>query len=89
MRLTTTKFLPSEEVKVTIEKTTYIFLPTFPLDIDFTEDKEPDTMDPVSVQIQKGQKTKTNGNRYCQWRSEGYYVGRVLAAIKASISNYV
>ena len=36
-----------------IEKTTYIFLPSFPLDIDFTENMEPDTMDPVSVFIQE------------------------------------
>ena len=39
---TTAELLPSEEAKVTIEKTN-IFLPPFPLDSDFTKDTEPDS----------------------------------------------
>ena len=61
VRQTSAKFLPSADVKVTIEKTTYIFLPSFPLDIDFTEDMEPDTMDPVSVQIQEARNRRQMG----------------------------
>ena len=61
VKLWTAELLPSGEVKITIEKTTYIFLPSFPLDIDFTENMEPDTMDPVSVFIQEARGQREMG----------------------------
>ena len=56
------KFLPSADVKVTIEKTTDIFLPSFPLDIGFTENRELNyRMDLVSVQIQEARNWRQMG----------------------------
>ena len=47
----TTELVQSGEVKVTIERTTLIFLPSFPADIDIPEDID-DSMDPVAIQLQ-------------------------------------
>ena len=61
MRPTTTELLLSGEVKDIIEKTTYIFLLSFPLDIDFTEDIEPDILDQVSVQKKEALRWRQTG----------------------------
>ena len=61
VRQTTAELLPSGQVQVTMEKNTYTFLPSFPPDIDLTEDMEPDVMDPVSVQIQTARRLRRMG----------------------------
>ena len=47
----TAELVQSGEVKVTIERTTLIFLPSFLADIDIPEDIN-DSIDPVAIQLQ-------------------------------------
>ena len=91
VRQTSAKFLPSADVKVTIEKTTYIFLPSFPLDIGFTENRELNyRMDLVSVQIQEARNRRQMGMDIASggvkdiMLAEGWLPSQLLSQTKCS-----